>query len=110
MEEKTLALNLFLILSMVNPSALVGSSLGAMFFLTLPKTEGESRVLLPIFSLGVGYIAAVEIGGDYPMMTGVTASSLGSTLFSVLHAMLISGGSLPPWLQDIISSILRLRK
>lgn len=109
-KEEVLVLNLFVFISMIDPSALVGSSLGAMFFLSLPKVEGESRILLPIFSLGVGYVAAIEIGGSYPMLTGVTVSSLGSTLFSVLHAMLISGGSLPPWLQDIVSSILRLRK
>ena len=110
MREETLILTLFAFIGLVDPHAAMGAAFGCMFYLSVPKEENESRFLLPIVSLGIGYSAGVAIGEPHTMWSSLVFAALGSTVLTVLHAMIVSGGSLPEWLQYLINTILRVKK
>lgn len=110
MKQDTLALSIFTIIGLMNPAAAIGSSFGCMFYLSIPKTDGESRLLLPIVSWGIGYATGVAVGDPHTMWSSIVAAALGSTALTVLHSVILHDNDMPKWIKYLIDSVLRLRK
>lgn len=110
MRDETIALTVFVLIGMIEPHSAAGAAFGCVFYLSLPKEDGESRFLLPLFSLGIGYAVGLAVGYPHAMWAATVAAALSSTVFTALHATIKSGGNLPEWLQYLINTVLRVKK
>lgn len=96
----------------IHPHAAAGAAFGCCFFLASPfSTKRNQRVLLVVFSFGIGYAAGVfAYGGGPPysekaMLVSGSVSALGAVIGMGLYRMADAGGPLPQWLKDILGFV-----
>lgn len=105
------------VLAVMNPHAAVGAAFGCMFFLARPSAvRGYRRFLLALFSLGMGYAAAVFFYGGGPpydsrgMLIGGAVSALVAVVWTAFHRMAEADGPLPQWAKDILALLPNVRR
>lgn len=108
--DDSIALTLFAVIGMLEPHSAAGAAFGCVFYLSLPRGKDESRFLLPVFSLGIGYAVGLAVGHPHAMWSATVAAALASTVLNALHATIKEGGDLPEWLKSVVHSILRIKK
>ena len=94
------------------PHAAAGAAFGCFFFLASPaSTNRRQRLLLAVFSFGIGYAAGVfAYGGGPPysekaMFVAGSVSALAAVIWTGLHRMAANDGPLPQWLKEAIGFI-----
>ncbi len=108
---------LLLIMAGTHPHAAAGAAFGCFFFLASPATSNRrQRVLLGVFSFGIGYAAGVfAYGGGPPynekaMFVAGSISALAAGIWTGLRRMTEADGPLPQWLKDTLGYIPFLRR
>lgn len=97
--------------------AAAGAAFGCFFFLASPaSTNRRQRLLLSVFSFGIGYAAGVfAYGGGPPynekaMFVAGSVSALAAVIWAGLHRMAAGDGPLPQWLKDTLGFIPLFRR
>lgn len=92
-----------------HPWAASGAAFGCCFFLAYPgATTIRQRILLGLFSLGIGYACGVFFYGEGPpysnkaMFVAAGFAALAAVLFTAWSAIITTNGTLPPWLASLI--------
>lgn len=100
-----------------HPHAAAGAAFGCFFFLASPfSTNRAQRLLLGVFSFGIGYAAGVfTYGGGPPfsekaMFVAGSISALAAVIWTGLHRMAAGDGPLPQWLKDTLDFIPLFRR
>lgn len=93
----------------MHPHAASGAVVGCFFFLASPSaTTRRQRLLLAVFSFGIGYAAGVfAYGGGPPfsekaMFVAGGVSALAAVVWTGLHRMAAGDGPLPQWVKDTL--------
>lgn len=102
----------------VHPHAAIGAAFGCCFFLAVPWGGGNltwwRRLLLSVFSLGIGYASGAYAFGlgdpNGAMMASGGVSALAATAFAGLHRVAEAGSPLPAWLADILDRVPFLKR
>jgi hypothetical protein len=101
----------------LHPHAAAGAAFGCFFFLASPaSTNRRQRLLLGVFSFGIGYAAGVfAYGGGPPynekaMFVAGSVSALAAVIWTGLHRMAAGDGPLPQWLKDTLGFIPLFRR
>lgn len=94
----------------------MGALFGSFFFLATPSPSLSvtQKVLLLMFSLGLGYSAgvAVTVVGGYEklsMFCAIGVSALGASSFTSLHNYQ-HGGPVPAWIEFVLDRLPFIRK
>lgn len=105
------------LLTGLQPHAAVGAAVGCFFFLASPaSTNRRQRLLLAVFSFGIGYAAGVfAYGGGPPysekaMLVAGSVSALAAVIWTGLHRMAAADGPLPEWVKDTLGFIPMFRR
>ena len=108
---------LFILMMGTHPHAAAGAAFGCFFFLASPaSTNRRQRLLLAVFSFGIGYAAGVfAYGGGPPysekaMFVAGSISALAAVIWTGLHRMAEGDKPLPQWLKDALGFIPLFRK
>lgn len=108
---------LLLLMAGMHPHAAAGAAFGCFFFLASPgRTKRRERLLLVVFSFGIGYAAGVfAYGGGPPynekaMFVAGSVSALAVGIWTGLKRMTDADGPLPQWLKDTLGFIPLLRR
>lgn len=91
----------------VSADAAMGALFGSMFFWAMnPGLDFGNRAVLLTASFGAGYSIALPWGpGGWEMFAGVIGSSLVHAALDSLRGSIRAGGSIPPWLKDLINAL-----
>jgi hypothetical protein len=105
------------LMAFTHPHAAAGAAFGCCFFLAMPHTTNRrERMLLGIFSFGIGYAAGVfAYGGGPPfsekaMFVAGSISALAVVIWTGLQRMAAGDGPLPQWLKDTLGFIPLFRR
>lgn len=100
----------------VNPHAAIGAAVGCCFFLAVPwgagKLEWWRRILLCVFSYGMGYAGGAYVisVGEGAMFVSGGISAMAAIFFSALNRTTAGDGPLPQWLGDILDRMPFLKR
>lgn len=102
----------------IHPHAAIGAAFGCCFFLAVPWGAGRvswwRRLLLSVFSYGIGYASGAYLFGlgdpNGAMMASGGVSALAAAAFSGVHRAAESGSPLPAWLGDILDRVPFLKR
>ena len=98
----------------VHPHAAIGAAVGCCFFLAMPWAAGNlawwRRLLLSVFSYGMGYAAGAYADGNGAMLVSGSVSAVAAIFFSALNRTGNTDGPLPLWLGQILDRIPFLKR
>lgn len=109
--EAILAVLLGLLAGM-QPHAAAGAAVGCFFFLASPaSTNRKQRLLLAVFSFGIGYAAGIfAYNNEKSMLVAGSVSALAAVIWTGLHRMAAADGPLPQWVKDTLGFIPMTRR
>jgi hypothetical protein len=101
------------LLAGLQPHAAMGAAVGCFFFLASPaSTNRRQRLLLAVFSCGMGYAAGVFTypNSEKAMLIAGSVSALVAVIWTGLHRMAVADGPLPEWVKDTLGFIPMFRR